>query len=250
MNTIPTSRTTFISTILRLSWQGAAALVFVLLAACNGQAGSPTSLPAKEFAERVRTTPGAVVLDVRTPGEFQGGHLKNAVNVDWNGDDFAGNTSSWKPSTPLYVYCLAGSRSAAAARDLRSRGYTNVVELEGGMMKWRAAGLPETTDGAAAAKGMSMIEYTALVTNDTTVLVDVYAEWCAPCKKMKPFLEELSNERASTMKLLRIDADAHPDLCRELGIDALPVLMVYKKGVRTWQHVGFLDKAGIAAQVK
>ena len=38
--------------------------------------------------------------------------------------------------------------------------------------------------------------------------------------------------------------------CRELGIDALPVLMVYKKGVRTWQHVGFLDKAGIAAQVK
>ncbi|MFM7774077.1 MAG: thioredoxin domain-containing protein, partial [Candidatus Kapaibacterium sp.] len=192
----------------------------------------------------------AVVLDVRTPGEFQGGHLRNAVNVDWNGDDFAKNTSAWKPSTPLYVYCLAGSRSAAAARDLRSRGYTNVVELEGGILKWRAAGLPEATDNATAPKGMSMIEYTALVTNDTTVLVDVYADWCGPCKKMKPFLEELSNERASTMKLVRIDADAHPDLCRELGIEALPVLMVYKKGVRTESHVGFLDKAGIAKLLK
>jgi thioredoxin len=225
-------------------------LGFLWLASCNGQSGSTTSLPAKEFAEKLRTTPGAVVLDVRTPGEFQGGHLKNAVNVDWNGSEFEKSTSSWKPSTPLYVYCLAGSRSAAAARNLRSRGYTNVVELEGGMMKWRAAGLPESSDASTEAKGMSTIEYTALVTSGPTVLVDVYAEWCGPCKKMKPFLEELAKERASSMKLVRIDADEHPNLCRELGIDALPVLMLYKNGVRTWQHVGFLDKAGIAKQLK
>ena len=223
---------------------------FLVLGSCNGQNGSSSSLSAVKFSESLAATPGAVILDVRTPGEFQGGHLKNAVNVDWNGNDFEKNTSSWKPSTPLYVYCLAGSRSAAAARNLRSRGYTNVIELEGGMMKWRAAGLPESTTSTSESKGMSMIEYTALVTSDTTVLVDVFAEWCGPCKKMKPFLEELSRERASSMKLLRIDADAHPALCKDLGIDALPVLMVYKKGVRMESHVGFLDKPGIAKLLK
>lgn len=74
------------------------------------------------------------------------------------------------------------------------------------------------------------------------MLIDFYAEWCIPCKKMKPYLEKLSKELANTVTIVRIDADKNPELCKELSVENLPSLKLYKDKKLTWEHVGFIEE--------
>jgi thioredoxin len=129
-------------------------------------------------------------------------------------------------------------------------GFQTVYEMMGGMMKWRAANLPETTNNQVRKPGMSLAEYTKLIHTDKIVLVDFYAEWCLPCKKMKPYLEEIAKELTPNVEVIRINADEHSALMKELKVEALPVLKVYKNGKETWNNVGFIPKEDVLKQLK
>ncbi len=74
----------------------------------------------------------AVLVDVRTPGEFQEGHLEDAVNIDFMDASFPSRMQEFKPSQTIYVYCKVGGRSARAATLLDSLGFKKVVDLTGG----------------------------------------------------------------------------------------------------------------------
>ena len=128
---------------------------------------------------------------------------------------------------------------------MRSEGFKTVYELDGGIMKWRGANLPETTDNTVISNGMSREEFDALLNSDKLVLIDFYAEWCAPCKKMKPYLDEISKDMADNVVIIRINADNNQALCKELKIDELPVLQLYKNKLLTWTNTGFMNKADI-----
>ena len=104
-----------------------------------------------------------------------------------------------------------------------------MVEMEGGLMKWKAAGLPLAGENPGK-KGMQIADYEKLLLNDKIVLVDFYAPWCGPCKKMKPELEKLELENSAKLKVIRIDSDENPDLAKALGVDALPMVFIYKAG--------------------
>ena len=79
-----------------------------------------------------------VLLDVRTPEEFQQGHLDHAVNINWYDTDFAKQTQNLDKEKPVYVYCKLGGRSAKAAKALDSLGFKNVVDLTGGYDAFKA----------------------------------------------------------------------------------------------------------------
>jgi len=100
-------------------------------AAGAADAGSPLTLPTAEFLSR--RTPGDPVLDVRTPGEFAGGHLRGARNVDVGDRGFADAVDrlGLERTGPVYVYCRSGSRSGQAVRILRARGYRGAVNVGG-----------------------------------------------------------------------------------------------------------------------
>ena len=143
------------------------------------------------------------------------------------------------------MYCLSGGRSGSAASQLRSNGFKNVLELDGGMMAWRSAGLPETTDTKVVkSKGMTTSEFEKLLQTDKVVLVDFYAEWCGPCKKMKPSLEAVEREMTN-VKVIRIDVDKNAELVKSFGILDIPILRVYKQGKITWEKKGFVEKEEI-----
>ncbi|HBB90459.1 MAG TPA: rhodanese-like domain-containing protein [Bacteroidales bacterium] len=83
-----------------------------------------------------------VILDVRTPGEFQAGRIKGAINIDFWGSLFD-ETISALDKKPIYlVYCTSGVRSGGAMKKMRKLGFTRVYNMTGGMFGWRAAGLP------------------------------------------------------------------------------------------------------------
>jgi thioredoxin len=226
-------------------------LITLLMVSCtNGQTQNvKTNLTPAEFEESIKKTPNAVLVDVRTPDEFSKGHLVNAKNIDWNGSTFDKEISSIDKSKPVFVYCLSGGRSGQAASKMRADGFKLVYELDGGIMKWRGANLPETTETATQSTGMTKAQFDAMLVTDKVVLVDFYADWCGPCKKMKPYLEEIKSEMADKVLLIRINADDNQALCKEMKIDALPVLLVYKKQVLTWKNLGFIEKEEVVKEL-
>ncbi len=85
--------------------------------------------------ENWHATPGAVLLDVRTPQEFAVKHIPGAVNVPLQ-VIYTAYTAIPEKSTPVYVYCRSGARSKTAAAELGRLGYNTVKEI-GGIIHWR-----------------------------------------------------------------------------------------------------------------
>lgn len=224
----------------------------LLLFSCsNAQApGMGGVVPVKEFQQKLQEMPQATLIDVRTPQEFSKGHLANAQNWDWTTGQFKTQVAQLDTAQPVFIYCLSGGRSAGAMSMLRANGFRQVYEMQGGIMKWNAANLPlATTEGTASTVGMSKTDFEALFNTDKVVLVDFYADWCAPCKRMKPYLDEISKDMADKVTVVRIDADANPVLCHALGVEALPVLHVYKNKQLTWQNTGYIGKEQVVQQL-
>lgn len=215
---------------------------FLLVSCSIGQGSTKTDLSPSEFSKQLSETENPTILDVRTPGEFGEGHIQNALNIDWNGSSFDAQVSKLDKNKTVFVYCLSGERSGSAASQLRSNGFKNVLELDGGMMAWRSASLPETTDSKVVkSKGMTTSEFEKLLQTDKVVLVDFYAEWCGPCEKMKPSILAIENELASNVKVIRIDVDKNEELAKSFGILEIPILRVYKQGKITWEQKGFVE---------
>ena len=91
-------------------------------------------------------TPDAVLLDVRTAGEYSEGHVDGAINIDVNQIDFLNKAMAALPKDKkIAIYCRSGRRSANAASLLAAEGY-QCINLKGGIMAWKEANMPTTTD--------------------------------------------------------------------------------------------------------
>lgn len=77
-----------------------------------------------------------VLVDVRTPEEYNAGHIDNAINVNWFDSDFAVQMEKMDKGKTIYLYCQKGGRSGKAATMLREKGY-KIVDLIGGYDTWK-----------------------------------------------------------------------------------------------------------------
>lgn len=216
-----------------------------LLAACNSNA-QQTNLSVPEF-EKAIAQKNIQLLDVRTPGEYQSGHLKNALLADWNNEkEFQLRAKALDKSKPVYTYCLSGARSSAATDWLRQNGFT-AYTLTGGISAWKRADKP--VEQAAAVKQITMQEYLAQIPTDKTVLVDFGAVWCPPCKKMAPVLDSLVARHGDKFVLVKIDGGDQTDICKELNVDGFPTFIIYKQGKEVWRKQGLTDMKDFAEQL-
>lgn len=92
------------------------------------------------FEAGMSNTPRFILIDVRTPQEYQEGALANAANIDFYASDFKNKLGELPKGFPVYVYCRSGGRSANAAKVLVEMGYTEVHDLKGGYLAWKQAG--------------------------------------------------------------------------------------------------------------
>jgi len=199
-------------------------------------------LSPAEFYKKIQETNVKNIVDVRTPDEYNEGHIDLADNINWNGEDFDDFINRYDKKTPMFIYCLSGGRSSNAAKKARSIGIKQVYELDGGMMAWRSENLPEYSPLGIVRNQMSRASYDSLYQNKTKkILVDVYADWCGPCKKMKPILDKLAVDFSSELEIVRINADKHPNLCKEIGVEGLPFFILYKNNAILWQRMGYID---------
>jgi len=81
------------------------------------------------------------------------------------------------------------------------------------------------------------------------VLVDFWAEWCGPCKAIAPSLEELSEEMASELKIVKINIDENPSISQTYSIRSIPALMIFKDGEKISEKMGALPKSALQSWV-
>ena len=217
-------------------------------ASCNNDNSNLVS--AIKFSEIISNDKSVIIIDVRTPDEFNKGHLKNSLNVNWFDENFDENLNIFSKDLPVMVYCLSGGRSSKANERIKSLGFKNVYELDGGILEWRKNKLPEATLNNNFKNSLTVEDFNNFIETDKIVLVDYYANWCAPCKIMEPYLDEISNEYSNSLELVRINYDQNLPLVRSLEVYGLPVLQIFKDKELLWSHVGFIEKSLVVDEVK
>ncbi len=229
-------------------------LIWVCCFSCQSQNTNNTSLPSANqqdfklaptaFQKTINSTKDAVVLDVRTPDEFNSGALVNAMNVDFRDKYFETRVKDMDVNKVYFVYCLSGGRSGNAAEFMRKIGFKNVYEMAGGMLAWNKADLPVTQSLNTPIKDkISADDYKAMTSSEKVVLIDFYAPWCGPCRQMLPLIEEISKEYEGKAKIIRINIDENKILTKQLRIDEIPFFKLYKNGEEKGNFIGQLDRA-------
>lgn len=136
----------------------AIALVLSVVAACGSGDESVGSTDSEQAAtavssirvvdpddalELVENPPEALtIIDVRTPEEFEAGHLADAVLIDIYRDDFTQQLDALDRTAPYLIYCRSGNRSEQARQIMADLGFTDVTDIAGGYQAWQTAGHP------------------------------------------------------------------------------------------------------------
>ncbi len=128
-------------------------LLSILLAACNSSTNTAETTPEKppviqnlsvaDFEKKMAELDNEIILDVRRPNELEAtGKIEGALNMNYQGKEFATQIATLNKEQPIMVYCAAGGRSKKAAAMLEKIGFTQVLELDSGMGGWQQAGKP------------------------------------------------------------------------------------------------------------
>lgn len=216
------------------------------------QVARVVDLNASDFKSIIDPAKG-ILLDVRTPEEVAGEHLEDASFIDVFDPKFTDKINMMDKSKEIYVYCKGGGRSSQAANILLENGFKKVYNLQGGIMAWNNEGYATVqTEGhknSANSSGMSSEDFSKTIENNALVLVDYYAKWCVPCKKMMPVMEEITAEYKDRANILMIDVDASEELVKEQKVAGVPVLVLYKNGEKVWSANGEQSKEELKSQL-
>ena len=214
-----------------------AALALIFASACGVNQAKEAQTDVAAFAEKVESKKYTLV-DVRTPDEFMTNHIAGAENIDVNGADFEQKAGALDKGKEVLVYCKSGGRSARAAEQLKTMGYT-VHDQKGGILTWQSSGYAVVADKKKSNSGYTLAAYNEAVQAGKVVLVDFYAPWCGPCKMMAPHIETMKEKYGDNLVILKVDTDKSLEVSSHFKINAIPLIKVYKDGKEVYDRTGY-----------
>lgn len=201
-------------------------------------------LSSVQFKQIIAKNDG-ILLDVRTEQEFKSGHIENSGQLNFYARDFAQHLLLLPKDKPIYLYCNTGRRSNIAANFLIRNGYTQVYNLQRGIVEWLHLGLPVTVSPMAQTDTRDRFnpqEFRELISTDQLVFVDFYAPWCGPCMQMMPMINDLKERYEGKIQIVKINADASRQLMSELRLTTIPYLALFQNGRLLFDHRGLIEE--------
>jgi thioredoxin 1 len=89
-----------------------------------------------------------------------------------------------------------------------------------------------------------------LIEEHHRMIIDCWAEWCGPCKMIKPIIEDLANDYQESITFGTLDVDMNPNTSNDMGIMAIPTLLYFKEGVLVDQTIGVVPREAIEGVIK
>lgn len=91
--------------------------------------------------------------------------------------------------------------------------------------------------------------FSEIIHNNKPVLVDFYADWCAPCRMMKPILEEVKQKMGDDATVIKVDVDRNPEAAETYNVTGIPTLMIFKNGQAKWRQAGVVQANQLIQQL-
>lgn len=88
-------------------------------------------------------------------------------------------------------------------------------------------------------------KFNDIIQDEKQVLVDFFAEWCGPCKMMKPILEDVKSSLGEKLRIIKVDVDKNPSVSTQYQIMGVPTLIIFKAGKMIWRKSGVVSAAEI-----
>jgi len=226
-------------------------ILTVLMAVSTAEAQTAKGelpITLSEFAIKAKS-PDAQIIDARTPDEFAQNHLKGAINVNAASDTYQKDVEKLSKEKPTLIYSIANGRSVSLAKELRSKGFKEVVVLPGGISNWIGSGYPfinNTKKGVA----LNSEQFNTLTASSNLVLVDFGSKYCGACKRLVPVLDSLEKQQGFAAKIVRIEAYDNTELLKKLKVSQLPTLVLYQNGREVWKKSGQSSTAQIAKAIE
>lgn len=115
-------------------------ITIILIFSCNKRLPSKAKLVSAEDMQSLLQQDNIQLIDVRTPKEFNGGHIENALNINFFAPTFTEDIKALDKNKPVILYCRSGKRSAKSAKKFIEAGFTDLYNLDGGIIKWKQEG--------------------------------------------------------------------------------------------------------------
>jgi thioredoxin len=208
-------------------------------------------LSPKDFRKKLKTTPGALLLDIRTQQEINKGYLEGAVFMDFYDSTFKQQLGNLDKEKPVFIYCAIGGRSWDAAKMMGEMGFKEVYDLKGGIIVWKIKNYDVVKlKNDSARQGITKTEFENQLADKGLSFVDFYAPWCAPCKIMVPALERMEKEMKDTVNIVKINADENLQLMKDYGLKALPYILVMRGNKILFRQEGFMSEEDMKAVIR
>jgi thioredoxin len=207
-----------------------------------GQIESKNITP-QEFDKLFKTHEGAILIDLRTPKEFAVARLKKAINVDLMMEGFEDfMVKKFSKNSKLFLYSQSEEDAKNASQYLFEIGYKNIWTLKGGFENWILSSKPYISGSQNFTPQNIYTKeiFQKKIRENKYVIVDFYADWCGPCKKMAPILFDIDNKR-DDVTLFKIDSDQNQTLVREYEITDIPTILIFRYGRQTWRTTGITE---------
>ncbi len=221
-------------------------ILFTVVSLCvNAQTKDAFLLSVNDFDAKLKAkAENAQLVDIRTPSEFAIGHIKRAANINFTDDDFEDAAKKKLDKTrPVFLYCFSGKRSADAASFLRTMGFKEVYDLNGGFAQWTVSSKPyvSSNPNTRPIAALTLENLDDIVKANDIVLISFYTDWCEVCKKTAPVLNKIANENKQ-IKLLKVDSEKNDIIASVFKVEENPTYVIIKKGRRTWSGTGEISE--------
>lgn len=226
-----------------------ALLVTVCLTTIQLFAQAPKHVDAKTFFNQIQLNEG-IILDVRTSGEYSRGHIEGSTLISVADKKVTDKLNMLQKDKAIYVYCLTGSRSRSVVNYMSQNGFSNVYNLQRGIVEWHQMGYPIVQSKVVAQsqnKTYSATDFNSLLNSNELVLIDFHAPWCAPCKKMAPSIEKLKADYKGKALVEKVDVEVNKSLQTSYKVQSIPGLVLFKNGKEIWRYTGILTYNELAA---